>query len=683
MNYRKLLLVAALGLSACDGSNSSYQPDTSTFPAAETVPSVPTPIDESQAQIDRAQALAQAGKLEEAADIFRNLGMLEEAYKLFTPADHIINDPTAYEGDASTSLSEAVDETPSVKRNAMQIGGETVWFTARAGHLTATAPKDPKNPDKKDAEASIFYTYYSRDDLPKDKRPVTFFFNGGPGSSSVWLHMGSWAPKRLKTDEPNIPPQYQTRRPTKFPQIDNAETLLDQSDLVFVDPVGTGLSEAIEPHRNLNFWDMDKDAEVSNDFITRFINYYNRQSSPKYLYGESYSGIRVPIMAAKLLAAGQVNFEPDPTGKPPVVLSGLVLNSPILNYQSQCNVGVSCNGNLPTYAMTADYYHRSQRGDLSVPDFLNSVRKFGSEEYDVNFWLFPQNTNILAVAKKMLAMIDGDIPTPFMFQSEVEKHKVEIANVPEDQRLYALNDIIGGYQYSYWDEYYPLEEGSSFLKKLSGFTGLPGDEPTDILIRSPNLGMEDFRLTFFPGKAANMYDTRMSVPGDAFRNLPYDISFYEDPAFTNAIKPQLSDLANYNSSSIYQVIPDIIIQSWKYQRDPKVKYWKSSIVDLQSAIRDGEGLKVLVMGGYTDLVTPFHQTELDLAEAGLTDRVPVKWFNGGHMTYLTEESRKPMKAELDKFYAAPPVDVAVGPIASNPPATPLSGTPPVAVQALN
>lgn len=280
-----------------------------------------------------------------------------------SPGDHVVEDMNVYSGTADAGLELAADEAPAVKNHETMINGQLVKYTARAGHLTAYAPKDSISPEKKDAQASIFYMAYTRDDQPKDKRPVTFFFNGGPGSASVWLHLGSWAPKRLKTNIPHVPDEYLTKKPDSFPWIDNEETLLDKTDLVFVDPVGTGLSQAVAPYKNSDFWGMEVDARIDRDFISRFINFYNRQSSPKYLYGESYGGIRIPIMANLMEAAGTSNFEPDKTGKKPIVLSGVVLNSPILNYDTNCGQGgdISCAGFLPTEAMVADYYKKGTK----------------------------------------------------------------------------------------------------------------------------------------------------------------------------------------------------------------------------------------------------------------------------------------------------------------------------------
>lgn len=239
-----------------------------------------------------------------------------------------------------------------------------VKYTASAGHLIAYAPKDPA---AKVAQASIFYMAYTREDLPRESRPVTFLFNGGPGNSYVWLQLGTWAPKRLEIVAQNAP-KSETKR---FSWIDNAETLLDKTDLVFVDPPGTGFSQAIAPYKNRDLWGMEADARVRRDFVVRFVNRYSRQSSPKVLFGETYDGIRLPIVANLLVAGGSSSFEPDKTGKTPVALSGLVLSSPILDLNTNCsqNSDTSCAGYLPSYAMVADYHRKGAKlGPVPAPE---------------------------------------------------------------------------------------------------------------------------------------------------------------------------------------------------------------------------------------------------------------------------------------------------------------------------
>lgn len=228
------------------------------------------------------------------------------------PPPPTFTDPTLYSTDANASLASAT-EVSSVTRHQLVQGTTTLDYTATAGHLIASnlvggAP-----------EASFFYVAYTLDGHDPATRPETFFYNGGPGSATVWLHLGSFGPKRLVTGDPA------TTAPTPFPLVDNVETLLDVSDLVFVDAVGSGLSEAIAPNRNQTFWGVDTDAAVFRDFVLRYVAVNNRAASPKFLFGESYGTTRSAVLAHLLESAG-------------VHVNGVILQSSILNYNANCSV---------------------------------------------------------------------------------------------------------------------------------------------------------------------------------------------------------------------------------------------------------------------------------------------------------------------------------------------------------
>ncbi|MBN9134548.1 MAG: hypothetical protein J0I92_00695 [Phyllobacterium sp.] len=289
------------------------------------------------------------------AALYTRAGLDEEAYKLYAPADYMLEDNTKYSGLPDASLPAAVDEKPAVMHHKMTLNGQSFWYTASAGHLTAYA----KNPEKQNPQASIFYTAYTRDDLPKENRSVTFFFNGGPGASSVYLHLASWAPKHVVVDALNVPDAWADGRPQELPFIDSQESLIDRTDLVFVDIVpGTGFSESVAPNTNQTFWTTDKDVELSRQFITRYINFNRRQESPKYLYGESYGGgIRVPKLALALVDAGTDGYEKaEGVDKSKFkVLTGSVFHSPAFDYNSMNQI----DGDFPTYAMVADALGKS------------------------------------------------------------------------------------------------------------------------------------------------------------------------------------------------------------------------------------------------------------------------------------------------------------------------------------
>ena len=130
----------------------------------------------------------------------------------------------------------------------------------------------------------MFYVAYTVRRAGRQTRPLVFFYNGGPGSASVWLHLGSFAPRRIVTSAPA------TTVPQPFQLVDNAESLIDVADLVFVDAVGTGYSQAIAPFTNQSFWSVDADAALMRDFIARYVAVNGRAASPMFLFGESYGG---------------------------------------------------------------------------------------------------------------------------------------------------------------------------------------------------------------------------------------------------------------------------------------------------------------------------------------------------------------------------------------------------------
>jgi carboxypeptidase C (cathepsin A) len=247
------------------------------------------------------------------------------------PVSSGLTDATVYSVAPEASLPTAT-EASSVTRHQLVLDNRTLAYTATTGHLTATEIGTGT------PQASFFYVAYTLDGQPAAARPVTFFFNGGPGSASMWLHLGSFAPRRLAAGMPS------SALVSRFPLVDNAETLLDISDLVFVDAVGTGQSQAIAPANNRSFWGVDADARVFRDFIARYLVANGRQASPRVVFGESYGSLRAAVLAEELEAAG-------------VGVDGVVVLSSALDYNSNCAItaqpALSCAAYVPSYAATA------------------------------------------------------------------------------------------------------------------------------------------------------------------------------------------------------------------------------------------------------------------------------------------------------------------------------------------
>ena len=246
-------------------------------------------------------------------------------------------------------------------QHSVKIGAETINYTARAGTIVV---KDEDGTPR----ASMFFIAYTKDGVDPAKRPVTYTFNGGPGSSSVWLHMGAFGPRRVvyKDDEGHAAaPPYRL--------VDNESSILDVTDLVFIDPVTTGFSRAI-PFKDANkFHSVDADIESVGDFIRLWTTRYARWSSPKYIAGESYGTTRAAGLSGYLQDNG-------------FYVNGIVLISSILNF----GTARFDSGNdlpyivfLPTYATTAWYHKRlsPEMQQLPVAKVAEDAERFALGEY--------------------------------------------------------------------------------------------------------------------------------------------------------------------------------------------------------------------------------------------------------------------------------------------------------------
>ncbi len=220
--------------------------------------------------------------------------------------DQPLLDTTQYGSGPDDSISDAT-ENAAVTQHSITINGTTISYTARSGHLVTCDQYNAR------PSAKIFYVSFTANDIAASSRPVTFFYNGGPGSSSVFLLLGSFGPRRIKTSMPFFTP------PAPYALEDNADSLLDRTDLVFINPVGTGYSAAITPWKNRDFWGVDPDANSIKQFIKRYLTVYGRWNSPKFLFGESYGTPRTCVLSWLLHEDG-------------VDLNGVILQSSILDY---------------------------------------------------------------------------------------------------------------------------------------------------------------------------------------------------------------------------------------------------------------------------------------------------------------------------------------------------------------
>ena len=243
---------------------------------------------------------------------------------------------------ATSAVKPEVVTAPVVKQQKLVVNGRTLEYTSTTGMMPLF------NPQTKEHEADIFFVAYTLNGVPnKAKRRLTFSFNGGPGSASVWLHMGALGPKRVKMNDDGSLPA------APYQLVPNEGTWLDDTDLVFIDPVGTGYSRATKQELGKKFWGVKGDMESVAEFVRMYLTRYERWSSPLFVVGESYGTTRAANIAGYLTNQG-------------IALNGVMLVSTILNFQT----ARFTRGNdlpyalfLPTYTATA-WYHKRLPADL-------------------------------------------------------------------------------------------------------------------------------------------------------------------------------------------------------------------------------------------------------------------------------------------------------------------------------
>jgi len=261
------------------------------------------------------------------------------------------------------SPSPSPEEPPVVTKHEIRVGGRTLRYTATVGMMPI------KNRDG-ETEARIFFMAYTLDDGGnRSRRPLTFSFNGGPGSASVWLHLGAIGPKRVRMNPDATMPA------PPYELVDNEHTWLNQSDLVFIDPVGTGYSRAVRPELASKFFGLQGDIESVGEFIRMYLTRYERWTSPLFLAGESYGTTRASALSGYLIGRG-------------IAFNGIILISTIMNFETTDFAA----GNdlayvmfLPSYAATA-WYHRKLPSDLqsrSVQQIVSEVEQWAANDYSL------------------------------------------------------------------------------------------------------------------------------------------------------------------------------------------------------------------------------------------------------------------------------------------------------------
>jgi carboxypeptidase C (cathepsin A) len=482
------------------------------------------------------------------------------------------------------------EQQPS--KGSVTVSGTVINYDAFAGTLVVH-PKGwddvPQNADKDDksqpAEASMFYVAYFKSDGANTQRPVTFLYNGGPGSSTVWLHMGAFGPRRVVTADDSHTPA------APYTLVNNDFSLLDVSDLVFVDAPGTGFSRIAGKDREKAFYGVDQDAQAFADFITQFLGKYGRWNSPKYMFGESYGTTRSAVLSNVLETERDVDF------------NGVILLSQILNFNfsaddPQFNPGVELPYQLalPTYAASAWYHHKLPDAHAELAPLLAEVEHFAMGDY--------------AQALEAGSTLTAD-----------QRHAIA-------GKLHQYT----GLPVEYIEKADLRISAGEFEKNLQDESNL-------------TTGRLDSRFsgpTFDPLSKEAEYDPQSAAISSAYVSAFNDyvrkeLKFGENRVF----KPEIEIWRSWNFLHQPPAAP------------LPLPLATNVMPDLAIAMKYNPDLKVLLNAGYFDLATPFYEGVYEMQHlpipASLQSNIEFKFYESGHMVYAHQASLKALHDNVAAF----------------------------------
>jgi len=451
-----------------------------------------------------------------------------------------------------------------------QIGGARVRYRAQVEETFVTN-------DAGQRTASLVSSSYLREGAGDAARPLVFIFNGGPGSAGLWLQMGLVGPRRVDFDDDVHPP---TAPP--FRLADNAESILDVADVVIFDPPGTGYSRVLEAGKPEDFFGTTQDAKMTVNFVRDWVQRHSRWNSPRFLLGESFGTIRAAVVA-KLATGG-----PFGTGH----MDALTLNGVILLGQAMDGGSgeASFATDLPSFAATAWYHGKVERGDRTFEQHLAEAKEFAGGEY-------------------IQALFAGSRLDPGKKQQVAGR----IASLIGLSEAVVLNNDL-------------RISPDTFARSLLGEQG----------------------------EQVGMYDARFVLPLASSGNDPVadDPAMAQYvPAFVAALNMHLRDEIGVDIDEPYLAIEFHKVNGpWDYGSGPGVHVPLHHSEDLAIAMRRNPELQLFVGTGYYDLVTTVGSAEYMVAHADFpAERVTLRNYQSGHMPYLGKESRQRLANDLRQF----------------------------------
>jgi carboxypeptidase C (cathepsin A) len=467
-------------------------------------------------------------------------------------------------------------EKPVSTQHELTLAGKSLKYTATAGTLIIRDENDKPY-------GSIFYVAYTLDGAEAQSRPISFLYNGGPGAASLWLHMGSFSPVRIMTDSPNP-----TAGPP-FKLVPNQYSLLDKTDLVFIDAPLTGYSRAVAKATAKDFTGVDQDLHAFDRFILRYITVNQRWNSPKFLIGESYGTTRSAALA-------------DMLGNDGVQLNGVVLISSILNYNIRAGgYDLLYIGNLPSYAAAAWYFEKIPNKPADLAAWVQQAREFASGPYA--HALFQGHNLPLAERDSVAQQVSH-----FTGLSVDYVKEADLRISPSRFRKEVLRDdrrTLGRYDMRF--EGVDIDSAGETPAYDASDTGISGA----------------FVAAFHDYLSRELkYEST-----DTYRPNAYDIVQWDWKHKATSAAPGMGPGGE--------------------QAQP----WVAA--DLASAIRKNPHLKVFSANGYFDLATPFFITEYDVSHMNLDPflrgNIQFGYYPSGHMIYLNVDALHLLRDDLETF----------------------------------
>ncbi len=475
----------------------------------------------------------------------------------------------------------------SITHGSVTVEGRRVNYEAQAGTLII---KDKQGKPI----TSMSYVAYLKSGVknPAD-RPITFFYNGGPGSSTIWLHMLAFGPRRVIVGNGTLTP------PAPYKLVNNDYSLLDATDEVFIDAPGTGFGRIIGKDEGgagspKAVFGIDQDAKAFSKFITQYLTENDRWNSPKYLFGESYGTTRSAVLSNMLETDDSVG------------LNGVVLLSAILNFNitvdfPQIDPGINIDYalGLPSYAATAWYHHKLPQQPKDLQPFLRKVEQFAMHEY---LPALDQGDELDTATREKIAqtmhMYTG-LPTAYILKANLRVTGGQFAH----ELLGDTDDVTGRLDSRYsGPAINPMGESADY-------------DPLDSAIDAPTVAE---------------FNSYVRNTLDFGKGLTY--------------RPAIRVFMNWSWKHKQPGIPFAL------------PFTPNVMPDLASAMKHNPNLKIMLAGGYFDLGTPFYSAEYEMHQLTIPPKlqknISYHFFPSGHMVYLNPEALKGLHDAAAKFIEA-------------------------------